>query len=103
MQATKNNNKDYCFDVYTFADGCRSEQVLIDSFEISAPNICLALSHFLLHALSYNFDAPSKYCLGSIHTVINYQYDVKMFVWPTQQQLFGDDIVKWTLINEFCL
>lgn len=103
MQTTKNNNKDYRFEVYTYADGVKRNQVQIEAYEISVPNLRLAYAHFILHTRKYNFDLPSKYFPGSFRALLNYQYAIRLYIRERYQRIFGDDIVKWTLINEFCL
>ena len=103
MQTTKNNNKDYRFEVYTYAAGVKRNQVQIEAYEISVPNLRLAYAHFILHARKYNFDLPSKYCPGSFRALLNYQYAIRLYIRERYQSIFGDDIVKWTLINDFCL
>ena len=80
MQTIKNNNKDYRFEVYTYADGVKRNQVKIEAYEISVPNLRLAYAYFILHTRKYNFDLPSKYCLGSFRALLNYQYAIRLYI-----------------------
>lgn len=103
MPTTKNNNKNYRFEVYTYADGVKRNQVQIEAYEISVRNLRLAYANFILHTRKYNFDLPTKYCPGSFRALLNYQYAIRLYIRERYQRIFGDDIVKWTLINEFFL